>query len=176
MKYPCDHITERLATGETLTANDQAHVTSCVDCARLARVPGLLAATAREPEPDPGFSARMHVGARGRLAARRRNRVVATGVAAAATFAIAGVAITRTNSTESKPDAVRTLSEQEPQPRPPPVAERPATAKDEIVLRLVNAADVDTSLQGTAPWDELSAPLVPYRALLAKSARKGASR
>jgi len=176
MTSPCEHITERLAAGEALTADDQAHVTACVDCARLARVPGLLAAVAREPEPAPGFSARMNVGARGRLAARRRNRVVATGLAAACTFAIAGVAMTRTGHREPQPDAVRTLSEQEPQPRPPPVAERPATSKDELVLRLVEASHVNDSLQGTAPWDELSTPLVPYRALLTKSARKGATR
>ncbi len=169
----CDHVTERLAAGEPLTANDHAHVASCVDCAAMARVPALLAAVAREPEPEPGFSARMTVAARGRLAARKRNRIAATGLAAACAFAVAGVAVTRTNARDPQPDATQTLSEQEPQPRPPPVAERPATSRDEIVLRLVRASDVEGSLEGVAPWDELTAPLIPYRALL-QGARKGA--
>lgn len=176
MTSPCEHITERLAAGEALTPEDQAHLASCVDCARLARVPGLLAAVAREPEPDPGFSARMNVGARGRLSARKRNRVLATGLAAACTFAVAGVAISRTGGHDPQPEATRTLAEQEPTPRPAPVAERPATSREELVLRLVRASNVEDALQGTAPWDELATPLISYRALLSQQGRKGADR
>ena len=49
MKSPCDHVTERLATGEPLSEDEAAHAARCVDCARLARVPRLLAAAAAKP-------------------------------------------------------------------------------------------------------------------------------
>jgi hypothetical protein len=175
MTYPCDSVTERLAAGEPLTAEEAAHASSCVDCARLARVPRLLAAAATEPEPYPGFSARMQVGARARLAARRRNRIALTSVAAAAMIAGGSFAMTRPDEPLA-PGAMRALEEQEPRPRPPVTEERPAGDTEEIVLDLVRVADIDHSLRGAAPWDDITHSLVPYRAILAEGARKGAHR
>lgn len=177
MTSPCELVTERLATGDALTPDEQAHVARCVDCARMSSVPRLLAAAAAEPEPGPGFAARMTIGARGRLAARRRNRVAAGAFAAACAVAVGAVIVTRPDAGVTEPGAMRTLAEQEPTPRPPPVAERAATSAEEIVLDVVRVADVDTTLHGEASWSEITAPLVSYRALLAQqAARKGAPR
>lgn len=176
MTSPCDPIAEQLAVGEPLTDEQQAHVTRCAGCARLAGVPGLLAAAAADPEPGPGFAARMQLGARARLAERRRNRLIATTVAAAAVVLAGGVAVTRPDRAVTV-GAVRTLDEQEPVPQPPPVVERGAAAGEELVLDLVRVADVDRALEGSAPWGEIAEPMLPYRALLAsRRARKGADR
>ncbi len=173
MTSPCETTADRLALGEPLSDEQQAHVTRCAGCARLAGVPRLLAAAAAEPEPGPGFSARMTLGARARLATRRRNRLLATTVAAAAVVAIGGFAVTRPDRAITV-GAVRTLDDLEPRPQPPPVLERAAGAREEIVLDLVRVADVDRALDGTAPWSEIAEPMLPYRALLAsRRARQG---
>lgn len=176
MMYPCEQVTERLATGEPLTEDEAAHAARCVDCARLARVPRLLAAAAEEPEPYPGFSARMQVGARARITARRRNRIMLSSIAAAAVVAAGTFAMTRPDERVA-PGAMRALEEQEPRPRPPVREERAATDTEEIVLDLVRVADVDRSLDGEAPWNDITHTLIPYRAILAREgARKGADR
>lgn len=178
MKSPCEVVTERLATGEALTEEQASHAARCVDCARLVRVPRLLAAAASEPEPYPGFSARMQIGARARITARRRNRIMLTSLAAAAVVAAGTFAMTRPGERVA-PGAMRALEEQEPRPRPPVPedVERAATDTEQIALDLVRVADVDRSLDGEAPWDDITHSLVPYRALLAREgARKGADR
>lgn len=178
MKSPCETVTERLATGEPLTEDESAHAARCVDCARLARVPRLLAAAAAEPEPYPGFAARMQVGARARITARRRNRIMLTSLAAAAVVAAGTFAMTRPDQRVA-PAAMLALEEQEPRPRPPSPedVERAATDTEQIALDLVRVADVDRSLDGEAAWNDITHSLVPYRALLAREgARKGAPR
>jgi hypothetical protein len=179
MKSPCDTVTERLATGEPLTEDESAHAARCVECARLARVPRLLAAAAEEPEPYPGFSARMQVGARARITARRRNRIMLTSLAAAAVVATGTFAMTRPDERVA-PGAMRALEEQEPRPRPPAPddrEERAATEPEQIALDLVRVADVDRSLDGEAPWNDITHSLIPYRAILAREgAGKGAPR
>ena len=179
MKYLCDHVTERIATGEPLSEEEAAHAASCVDCAQLTRVPGLLAAAAAEPEPYPGFSARMQVGARARIIARRRNRIALVSVAAAAVMIAGTFAMTRPAEPVTV-GAMHALDELEPMPRPPAPDdgdERAATDTEQIVLDLVRVADVDRSLRGEAAWDEITQPLVPYRAILAREgARQGVDR
>ena len=178
MKSPCETVTERLAVGEPLTEDESAHAARCVDCARLARVPRLLAAAAEDPEPNPGFAARMQIGARARITARRRNRIMLTSLAAAAVVATGTFAMTRPDQ-EVAPGAMRALEEQEPRPRPPAPdeIERAATEPEKIALDLVRVADVDRSLDGEAPWNDITHSLVPYRALLAREgAGKGAPR
>jgi hypothetical protein len=173
MTSPCDTVADRLALGEPLSDEQQAHVTRCAGCARLAGVPRLLAAAAEDPEPGPGFSARMTLGARTRLAERRRNRLIATTVAAAAVVAVGGIAVTRPDR-DVTVGAIRTIDELEPHPQPPPVIERAAAAGEEIVLDLVRVADVDRALEGSAAWSEIAEPLLPYRALLeSRRDRKG---
>ena len=177
MTSPCNLVLDRLASGEALSAEESAHVTRCVDCARLAGVPGLLAATAQEPEPSPGFSSRMQIGARHRLAVRRRNRIALTTFAAAAVV-LAGVGVvTRPTAELTEVGAVRSLEEMEPRPQPPPPVERPATSTEKIILDLVHTSDIDRVLEQGANWDDVTQPLSPYRTVLAKvGGRKGAHR
>jgi hypothetical protein len=175
----CEVVLDRLAAGEPLGPEEETHVASCVDCARLSRVPGLLASTAREPDPGPGFSTRMQVAARGRLAVRKRQRVALTAVAAVAVASAAFLAFSRpTHTVGQQPGAIRTAREWEPQPQPGPVAEHPKEGSDaQLVVDLVRVAHVDSSLRGEAHWKSITKTLEPYRALLSQhGARQGAPR
>lgn len=174
---PCDLVLERFATGEPLNEDQAAHVARCVDCARLARVPRLLATASTEPEPPAGFSARVQVGARKRYAARRRNRAILGSLAAAAVLIAGGLVVTRDDAGGTQPGAMRALEEQEPSPRPPPTVETAGGTAEQVALDLVRVSDVDRSLRGVAPWDDITEPLIPYRALLeTEGTRKGAPR
>jgi|RhiMetdeSRZDD1v2_1073273.scaffolds.fasta_scaffold1139373_2 hypothetical protein len=175
MMSVCEQVLDRIALGEPLSAEETDHAARCVDCARLTHMPRLLAATAQEPEPNPGFSARMQIGARRRIAVRRRNRIALTTFAAAAVV-FAGVGVfTRPTERLTEVGAMRSLEEQEPMPRPPPPVERPATSTEKLILDLIHTSDVDRVLQDGADWDEVTRPLSPYRAVLARAgARKGA--
>jgi hypothetical protein len=166
MTYPCETVLDRIASGEPLGVEERAHVAGCVDCARLARVPGLLASAASEPEPGPGFSSRMQIGARGRIAARRRNRIAVASFAAAAALTAGGLAVTRP-STEVDRGAILTLEHSEPQPRPPVTGEVPST-DEQVVLDLARVSQVERSLSGEADWTEITEPLAPYRYVFAK--------
>ena len=99
-----------------------------------------------------------------------------TSLAAAAVVATGTLAMTRPDARVA-PGAMRALEEQEPRPRPPVREERAATDTEAIALDLVRVADVDRSLDGEAPWNDITHSLVPYRALLAREgAGKGAHR
>lgn len=174
----CETVLERFATGDPLSDDEAAHVARCVDCARLARVPRLLATAAQEPAPAPGFSTRMEVGARARLAQRKRRRVAMTGAAAAAVLVAGGLAVTRPADRVTEPAALYTAEELERAPLPPPsTLERPATSAEQLVLHLVRVSDVDAALAPAADWPAIAEPLDPYRALLLREgARKGAPR
>jgi multisubunit Na+/H+ antiporter MnhG subunit len=169
---PCDHVAERLALGEALGELD-AHVATCPACTGLVRMPTMFAATAHAAEPAPGFSARMTVGARGRIAARRRNRMATITAAAAAVFLIGGSVASR-EPARSLQGAMRPLMEMTPldsSAAERPVAERPAddvpaTTDDELAAALVRLADVDGALLPATDWSRIEAPLAPYRILL----------
>jgi hypothetical protein len=179
MMSPCDSVTERLALGEPLGADDDAHVAACPACARLIRLPGLVAATAREAEPGPGFSSCMQVGARAELGARRRARIASVTLAAAAAVLLGGVFVTRHNRAENQSTAIDPFTERQPinlpgehrdtpshdphdRARP---AHQPAT-DDHLAAHLVRLADLDGALAPQAPWRRIEAPLAPYRSLL----------
>lgn len=177
MMSTCEAVLDRVATGEPLSDEQRAHVAGCVDCARLADVPGLLAAAAVDSEPGPGFSSRMQVGARGRLAARKRNRIAGSAFAAAAAVTALTLFVMRpTRHVSDQPGAMQTLEQSEPQPRPPVVGEEPAT-DEQIARDLVRVSNVERSLGGEADWSDITHSLTPYRAILVKSgARRGAHR
>lgn len=175
MMSPCELVLERLAAGQPLGADEATHVASCVDCAQLAKVPSLLAASAREPEPGPGFSARMQVGARGRIAARRRHRVALVSFASMAVAAAAVLAFTRPTHHVVEPGAIRTALDDEHQPLPPPSTETPITDQ-ELAVDLVRVSNTDRTIRGEAHWNDITRSLEPYRALLSKHGAKGASR
>jgi multisubunit Na+/H+ antiporter MnhG subunit len=169
---PCDHVAERLAMGEPLGDLD-AHVATCPACTGLVRMPQMFAVTAHAAEPAPGFSARMTVCARGRIAARRRNRMAVMTAAAAAVFLVGGSVATR-EPARPLHGAMRPLLEMTPLDRSVaerPVAEQPsddlpATSDDELAAALVRLADVDGALVPAADWSRVEAPLAPYRILL----------
>jgi hypothetical protein len=174
MMSTCEAVLDRVATGEPLSDEQRAHVAGCVDCARLASVPDLLAAAAAEPEPGPGFSSRMQIGARGRLATRKRNRIAGASFAAAAAISALTLAVMRPNRHVAGPGAMSNIEQLEPQPRPPVVGEEPASG-DQVARDLVRVSNVDRSLDGEADWSGITHSLTPYRAILVKSrARRGA--
>jgi hypothetical protein len=176
MMYPCDLVAERLAVGEPLGADGDAHVAACPACARLVRLPGMVAATAREPEPGPGFAARMQVGARAELAARHRTRVAALTLATAAAVLLVGVFVTRrhhddaqpgTMARYSTPQPISTSSEHHTQPvHDRATAATAAVPDDRFAARLVRISDIDDALAPSPAWHRIEAPLAPYRELL----------
>ncbi|HTJ45052.1 MAG TPA: hypothetical protein VL463_23250 [Kofleriaceae bacterium] len=177
MKYLCDEIAERLADGAPLGEDGETHIAACPACARLVRLPQLVAATAREPEPGPGFAARMQVGARAEITARRRTRVASLTLATAAAVLVGGVFLTRRHDKDEHASAMSRYSE--PQPISLPGEHRADThdrnrapnptasiTDDELAARLARVADVDGALQPTRAWHRIEAPLAPYQQLL----------
>jgi hypothetical protein len=177
MMSPCDLVAERLALGEPLGSDGDSHVAACPACARLTRLPGLVAATAQEPEPGPGFSSRMQVGARAELTARRRARVGSVALAAAAAVLVGGVFVTR-NQHRNEQGTMSRITDPQPISLPgehrdstphdrnhAPVHPQPA-ADEQLAARLVRVADLDGALAPHAPWRRIEAPLAPYKSLL----------
>ena len=174
---PCEAVVERLALGEPRDAELDAHVATCPACARLVQVPNLVAATASAREPAPGFSARMTVGARHRIAVRRRNRIATMALAAAGVLIAGGAIATRepehslqgamTGLAELEPlEPSRTTERQTPAPTPDSIPD------DDLAAAIGRLANLDASLAPSADWGRIEAPLTPYRDLL--SAYQGA--
>ena len=173
----CDQVAERLALGEPLGEDGDAHIAACPACARLAKLPGLVAASAREVEPGPGFSSRMQVGARTVLTARRRTRIASVTLAAAAAALIGGVFVTRHDRADNR-GAMSRIDDPMPLSLPGehrdsrkhdqpsmPSTHQP-TSDQQLVAHLARVADVDGALAPHAPWRRIEAPLAPYRSLL----------
>lgn len=183
MTSPCDLVAEHLALGEPLGADGDAHVAACPACARLVQMPRLVAAAVRPAELPPGFAARIQLGARAELAARRRHRVATMALAAASVAAVGTFAITRRTDAPSQgamdPWAARPpIASRDPdreQARPAALQPEPRLdhTPDALTARLVHLADVDDALAPSAPWTHIEAPLAPYRHLLD---RQGAHR
>jgi len=166
----CDLVTERIALGEPLGDLD-AHIATCPECAKLTALPGLVAASARAAEPGPGFSSRATVGARHRLAVRRRNRLAATALAAASVLAVGGVAMTH-RSEQPQPGAMRMVEDPTPLDTSSP---EPTVADQDLAVALARISDVDGAIGPIADWHRIETPLSPYQALLV-AIRQGASR
>ena len=177
MMYPCDLVAERLAVGEPLGDDGEAHVAACPACARLVRLPAMVAASAREPEPGAGFSSRMQLGARAQLTARRRTRVVSLTLATAAAVLVGGVVMTRHRG-DDQPSTMATYTQPTPismpgEHRAEPVrhdADHRASHTDlsdhELAAGLVRISDVDGALIPHRAWRRAEAPLAPYQQLL----------
>jgi hypothetical protein len=188
MTSPCDLVAERLALGEPLGADGETHALACPACARLVRVPRLVAATARDPEPGPGFSSRMQLGARATLGARRRTRIMSVAAAAACACAVGTWAMTRTGGGAAPTHDAAAIDPWAP--RQPiamkdhehgdhTAADRDVVGNptdDALSIRLVRVADVDGALGAQAPWGRIETPLAPYRFLLDTQAREGGPR
>jgi hypothetical protein len=183
----CEVVAERVAVGEPL-GELAAHVATCAACTRLTALPALLGATrhATAADPGPGFAARITGAAQRRLVVRRQRRiatVLGTAVAAAAALALAVTQLpTHTDSTvaASEPPVPRPAPAPSPSPRPAPTPTPPAPTPapapvapsphvhDAEVAALVRFARVDHSRRLSANWARITAPLAPYRSLVAR--------
>ena len=157
----CSSVAEALVMGEPLSADDQGHVESCEACRRLTALPGLLAASAKGEPPRPGFSARMMVAARDRLAQRRRRRFATFTLAVAAAGASAVVVDRRLVRDRANTPAI------DPQTRTTPLD--PDLRQE---LESLQFSSFDRAMEPAVPWDEIEAPVRNYGALLRKRGHK----
>jgi hypothetical protein len=136
----------------------------------------MVAASAHEPEPGPGFSSRMQLGARAELTARRRARVASLTLATAAAVLVGGVFMTRhghdeqasTSAPYSQPMPISIPGEHRAEPirhdnRTPRTGE---VSDRDLAAHLVRIADVDGALAPNRAWRRIEAPLAPYEQLL----------
>lgn len=146
----CNLVAGAVASGEPLTDAEREHLKGCPDCAALVALPSALARSSRGAEPGLGFSARMQVGARARIATRRRRRVTASllGTVAAAAVIFFGV-----QRLQRDPHAA--------------VASRPAasnrTASPEESARaraFLERTRFDRAMKPAGPWREVEADLL----------------
>jgi len=151
----CDLVIERVALGEPLGALAD-HVATCDGCRRLTAMPGQLATAAERPDPGLGFTARMTVAARHRLAVRRRRRIAGTAAAAVAACAVGVFALTRSpaSSEDRSTAAVETPA--------PTVDDKPIAIGDTELAGLVRLADTHRARRISAPWGRIQRPLAPY--------------
>ncbi len=158
---PCNRVAERVALGEALD-EDAGHVMTCERCQGLVAVSRQLTATHHAVDPGLGFTARMTVGARHRLAVRRRRKLTIGLVATVACSAIGVVAVThapdepRVAVHAPAPDRAALKN-----PTPPPAA-----ADDADLATLVQLADTDRNTHLSAGWADIERPLAPYHKLL----------
>lgn len=163
----CTQLAEAIVSGEPLSDDDRAHLTTCADCTRLAAMPRLVAATATAPEPGPGFSSRIVVGARERVAGRRRQRVIGFGLATAVA-AGAAVMIVRHDDGGGRARAVATSERPAggdttgPLPDPPPGD----GITDDELRELVSGDSLSQAMTPSADWADIETPLTSYRAVL----------
>ena len=161
MTSVCESVTERIALGTPLDELSE-HVAGCERCKRLVDMPGKLSAARHDIDPGLGFAARMTIGARQRIAVRRRRRLAA-GLASVTLASVAGVFVVA-HTPERDPVA----------PALPLAATRsvddtggaPAATEEDDLKALVQLADTRRSRHLSARWSRIERPLAPYKKLL----------
>lgn len=143
----CSLVAGAVATGAPLTDAERAHVAGCPDCAALVALPSAIARTARAAEPGVGFAARMQVGARARITARRRRRIAVSVVASMAAAVAIFFGAQRLQRVER---ADRPLGSYLTRPISP---EESSRARD-----LLERARLDRAMRPAGPWQEIEAP------------------
>ena len=164
----CDLVAERVALGEPVGEAD--HVAGCERCQRTIALPARLAHAHAGVDPGLGFSARITVGARQRIAIRKRRRV-AGGIAATALASALGVVIVGHPTTGSPihfpvpVDQTSVQTDTHDKQLPPDKDPWPSnpTSGIESLLRL---ADTDHASHLGADWASIERPLAPYRTLI----------
>ncbi|HEY4238873.1 MAG TPA: hypothetical protein VGM88_03625 [Kofleriaceae bacterium] len=159
MTNPCDLVAERIALGEPLGELAE-HAADCESCRRVVNVAGALTAAHRNVDPGLGFSSRMTVGARQRLAERRRFRVAA-GLAATVAAGALGVALFTHHTSPATPEAMLPATNTHAD-----TPEAPTPAGDDDLAALATYADIDSSMHAHANWKHIEEPLAPYANLV----------
>ncbi len=154
----CETVAERVALGDSL-GELAGHVTTCERCKLVVDMPGKLGATKHEVDPGLGFAARMTIGARHRIATRRRRRVAAALGSTVAAGLLGVFFLTRTPATTTSTETTASTETQVVDPTLEPATE------DELKA-LVDLADVERSARLSANWRQIKKPLSPYRKLL----------
>jgi len=170
---PCYEVAEKLALGEPLSACEE-HIATCPDCSRLTTMPRLLAAASHAAEPKPGFVIRATAGARTKLARRRRNRIVGSGIAALAAAAIGVWSMRPSSPSTTNSQAAMDLPRLEPvnsAPDPKPSTTPPLT-DHEVGAELLRISNFRRAMAPSPRWREAEAPLSLYRLVV----HEGASR
>ena len=165
----CTQIADSLVSGEPLSDGDRDHVAACADCQKLTSTARLLTNVGTATEAGPGFTSRMIAGARERLDARRRQRVIGFGLGTAVAAAAAALIIMSSRGGAEHQDDVRSAARpagfMDPQtPGVDDAGEHPIT--DDELRELVGGASLSRALAPSADWAEIEAPLVNYRAVL----------
>jgi hypothetical protein len=146
----CSLVAGAVASGEPLSDAEREHVKGCPDCAALVALPSALARTAHGAEPGLGFSARMQVGARARITARRRRRVSLSvlGTVAAAVMIVFGVQQIRHHEHAER------AAHQGGGNHLPVTLEESARART-----LLEQTRFDRAMKPAGPWSEIEADL-----------------
>jgi hypothetical protein len=168
----CDQIAHRLAAGEPLNEDQQAHADVCPNCAAALDATATLRAVGKaraSVEPSPGFSSRMANRAAARIGQRRRNRIAGLGLATAGAVAAAVMALSLRPSSGgdevevNAPAAVYEPASFDDAPAPDP--NEPASERDMVWL-----TDADRALDYRANWDYIEEPISNYALLLGDAA------
>ena len=164
----CTQIADSLVSGEPLSDGDRDHVATCAGCQKLTSAARLLTSIATATEAGPGFTSRMIAGARERLEARRRQRVVGFGLATCVAAAAAALIVMSSRADKRHDDSTaQTLTAPGAALENPPVAEDPGGEITVDELReLVDGASLNRALAPSARWADIESPLTNYRAVL----------
>jgi hypothetical protein len=107
----------------------------------------------------------MTVGAQHRIAARRRQRMVASLAALTAASAFGVFVVTRTPASPSE-EAAPVPRQAVATQNPPQADEQPVPLDDKDLAALVDLADTDHTIRISAPWPAIERPLAPYKKLV----------
>lgn len=164
----CSQLADAIVSGEPMTDADRAHLATCTDCAGLAALPRLVAATALAPEPGPGFVSRISANARERIASRRRQRFAGFGLAAVAAAGIAVLVVRHDGGSAApdQPEVAQLPAGSDGFPQDPDTAPDGDGISDDELRALIDGDSLSQVLTPSADWDDIESPLSRYRAVL----------
>ncbi|HUQ04513.1 MAG TPA: hypothetical protein VM261_18560 [Kofleriaceae bacterium] len=164
----CTQIADSLISGEPLSDGDRDHVATCAGCQKLTSTARLLTNVATATEAGPGFTSRMIAGARERLEARRRQRVVGFGLATCVAAAAAALIVMSSRADDKhQPDTTaRNALPGAYTGNPPPADDTGEEITDDELRELVDGAGMYRAITPTTNWADIESPLTNYRAVL----------
>jgi hypothetical protein len=166
----CTQIADSLVSGEPLSDGDRDHVATCAGCQKLTSTARLLTNVATATEAGPGFTSRMIAGARERLEARRRQRVVGFGLATCVAAAAAALIVMSSRGGDKPHDSTAQTEGNRAigaAPGNPPLADDTGgEITDDELRELVGGASMYRAIAPTANWADIESPLTNYRAVL----------